>query len=382
MHKDTGKTVRIVPRFTEKSITPNEMGEIIRIESDEYYTKYGFLPNPDGSAHDIGFGDILMPINESINTSLNMMLDAGHLQNVGGGFIGSGLRMKGGAVRRKLGEYVPVPSTGKSIRENLIDINHSGPSPVLFQLLGLMIDAGKDIASIKDILTGEQSVSNTPASTTLALIEQGLKVFTAIYKRIHRAFKHELWLLYKLNQRYMQPQQYFTLLDTEDPIEILKMDYQIEDMDITPVSDPTMVTDMQRMARAEALLPMAQDPDFNGREIKRRYLEAMGIADIDGLWATEEQQQGAAEQQQKQLQMAMEELSIKKKEAEAKMQKANTSGLLDIAKAEAEEYGQQLEQYRMYLETLKNIDEALNGQQTNQPGGMGRPQNGPQIPQV
>jgi len=382
VHKDSGKTVRVVPRFNENTIEVNEQGEVVRIEPDEYYTKYGFLPNPDGSAHDIGFGDILMPINESINTSLNMMLDAGHKQNVGGGFIGSGLRMKGGVIKQKLGEYVPVPSTGKSIKENLIEINHPGPSAVLFQLLGLMIDAGKDIASIKDILTGEQSVSNTPASTTLALIEQGLKVFTAIYKRIHRSFKQELGLLYKLNQKYMEPKQYFMLLDAQDPIEVLKNDYQIEDMDVLPVSDPTMVTDMQRMARAEALLPMAQDPDFNGREIKRRYLVAMGIEDIEGLWATEEQQQGASEQQQKQMELAIRELETKETEAKAKILRANTSGVLDIAKAEAEEYGQQLEQYRAYLETLKQIDEALNGQQANQPGGMGQPQGAPGVPQV
>ena len=382
VHKDTGKTVRVVPRFDENSITYNQEQEIMRIEADEYYTKYGFLPNPDGSAHDIGFGDILMPINEAINSSLNLMFDAGHLQNVGGGFIGSGLRMKGGQIKRKLGEYVPVPSSGKSIRENMIDINHPGPSSVLFQLLGLMIEAGKEIASIKDILTGDMQASNTPASTTLALIEQGLKVFTAIYKRIHRSFKQELVLLYKLNRKYMEPKQYFTLLDSQDPVEILKNDYQIEDMDVTPVSDPSMVTDMQRMAKAEALLPMAQDPDFNGREIKRRYLEAMGIEDIEGLWATEEQQQGAAEQQQKQLQMAMEELQTKKQEAEAKMLTAKSSSILNIAKAEAEEAGQQLEQYGMYLQTLQQIDEALNGQQANQQGGMGKPGGQPGVPQV
>jgi len=377
VHKDTGKCVRVVPRFTEESIQYDK-GEVVRIEPDEFYTKYGFLPNADGSAHDVGFGDILMPINDAIDTSLNMMVDAGHLQNVGGGFIGSGMRMKGGAIRRKLGEYVPVQSTGRSIRENMVDINHPGPSAVLFQLLGLMIDAGKEIASIKDILTGEQKASNTPASTTLALIEQGLKVFTAIHKRTHRSFKHELWLLYKLNQRYMQPQQYFTLVD--DPVEILKNDYQIEDMDITPVSDPTMVTDMQRMAKAEALLPMAQDPDFNGKEIKRRYLVAMGIEDVDGLWASEEAQKSAAQNQQQQIQMAMEELNIKKQEADAKMIKAQSGAIYDLAKAEAEEYGQQLDQYRAYMDSLTQIDEALNG--VNQQSGMGESGSRSQVPQV
>ncbi len=382
VHKDTNKVVRVVPRFDENSVVMNQAGEVVRIEAHEHYTKYGFLPNPDGSAHDIGFGDILMPINESVNSSLNMMLDAGHLQNVGGGFVGTGIRMKGGVIRRKLGEYVPIPTTGKNIRENLVDVQHPGPSPVLFQLLGLMIEAGKEIASIKDILTGEQKASNTPASTTLALIEQGLKTFTAIYKRIHRSFGQELRVLFALNQRYMQPRQYFMLLDSQDPVEVLKMDYQTEDLDITPLSDPTMVTDMQRMARAEAMLPFAQDPDFNGREIKRRYLEAMSIEDVEGLWATQEQQQNAAQNAQRQLQMAMEELQNKKTEAEAKMLGAESKAILDIAKAEAEEAGQQIDKYRAYMETLKQIDEALNGQQSNQQGGMGAPGGSPRVPQV
>jgi chaperonin GroES len=76
-------------------------------------------------------------------------------------------------------------------------MDFKGPSPVLFELLGFLVEAGKEIAAVKDVLTGDQKASNVPATTTLALIEQGLKVFTAIYKRVHRALKSELNKLYR-----------------------------------------------------------------------------------------------------------------------------------------------------------------------------------------
>ncbi len=126
------------------------------------------------------------------------MLDAGHLQNAGGGFIGTGIRLKkGGQIRVSPGKYEQVETTG-ALRDQVLPHQFPGPSPVLFQLLGMMVEAAKDITAVKDILTGDTNGQVQTATTTLAMIEQGLKVFTAIYKRIYRALKHELKLLFKL----------------------------------------------------------------------------------------------------------------------------------------------------------------------------------------
>jgi chaperonin GroES len=126
-----------------------------------------------------------------------MLIDAGHLQNAGGGFIAKGLSMNAGAVRFTLGEYKAVNVTGSDLRDSIVPFPAPGPSPVLLQLLGLMIEAGKEISAVKDVLTGDQQQHNVPATTTLALIEQGLKTFTAIYNRVHLALKAELAKLYQ-----------------------------------------------------------------------------------------------------------------------------------------------------------------------------------------
>jgi hypothetical protein len=130
---------------------------------------------------------------------------------------------------------------------------HQGPSPVLFQLLGMMVEASKDITAVKDILTGDTGGKVQTATTTLAMIEQGLKVFTAIYKRIYRALKDEFRLLFELNARHIDEKAYYTFNDEQEVVE--KSDYDLSSMDICPVADPKMVTDMQRKRHWPRLLP-------------------------------------------------------------------------------------------------------------------------------
>src|SRR3990172_3439944 len=232
--KDSDKVCRIIPRLDEDGIYLNNDGEITKIVGVEYFTKYAFMPNPDGGSYDVGLGMLLNPINETVNTISNQILDAGTLANTGGGFLGSGLKMRGGAVKFAPGEFKPVDSTGR-IGDNIYHMQFPRPSPVLFQMLGMLIDAGKDISSVKDIMTGDQQANQT-ATTTLALIEQGQKVFSAIYKRVHRSLKQEFKKLYRLNKLYMKPEDYYRYLDKAEPISL--QDYQGDDTDVVPVSDP------------------------------------------------------------------------------------------------------------------------------------------------
>jgi len=146
-HKSTGFVARIVARFDADGVHVNlRTGEITKIDPWHAYTKYDFIPNPDGGIYGLGFGQLLRPINEAVNSSLNMLIDAGHLQNAGGGFIAKGLSMNAGAVRFTLGEYKAVNVTGSVLRDSIVPFPAPGPSPVLFQLLGLMIEAGKEIS--------------------------------------------------------------------------------------------------------------------------------------------------------------------------------------------------------------------------------------------
>lgn len=282
VHQDTTQVVRIDPNFTSDDIREDaKHTKILRIKKQEYFIKYSFIPDPKGGFYDLGFGHLLDSLGGAIDTTINQMLDAGHLQNAGGGFIGSGVRFKKSLFRMEPGLYRTVNAPGRTLRDAIVNLEHPGPSVVLFQLLGMMIEATKDITATKDILTGDTGGRQQTATTTLALIEQGLKVFTAIYKRIYRSFKKEFKILFRLNSENLPEETYFNLLD--EPQAIAREDYDPETFDVVPQADPRMVTDMQRAARAQVLMELREDPFLNPIEIRRRFLVAMNFDDIEGL---------------------------------------------------------------------------------------------------
>lgn len=283
VHKDTAKVVRVVARYDEQGVTMNGKGEVVAIKPIDYFTKYSFIPSMDGSWYPIGFGTLLNSLNETINATVNQLLDAGTLANMQSGFLGNGVAMKSGVAAFKPGEWKKVATDdGNSLKDNIVPLPVAQPSQVLFSLLGMMVEAAKDITATKDILTGETQGSNQAVGTTLAMIEQGLKVFSAIYKRIHRALKWELAGLKRLNRLYLRDEQYFNFHDVEGLVTLA--DYQAdEEYDVIPVSDPTVVTDMQRMGRAQFIMQFMNDPLIDQRELRERVLSAAGVQDIKTL---------------------------------------------------------------------------------------------------
>jgi chaperonin GroES len=285
VHKDTQRVARIVANYNPTAIRISDDGRIARIARHQKFVKYPFFRDPQGGFYDLGFGELLDTLSEVIDSTLNQMLDAGHLQNAGGGFIGSGVRLRKDQLAFAPGRYHMVNASGADLRKSIYNMEHSGPSPVLFQLLGMMVDAGKEIASIKDILTGDMP-RNQPATTTLAMIEQGMKVYTAIYKRIYRALRTEYRLLFGLNAKHLPEQQYFTILDSRQAV--ARDDYDIKSMDVCPVADPNIVTDAQRMGRGQVYLEVGTNPaavqaGVNPRECMQRFFEAVGAEDIEKL---------------------------------------------------------------------------------------------------
>lgn len=273
VHKDTCKVVRIVANYTAADIDHDEK-KIRRIPRDAYFVKYSFIPDPKGGFYDIGFGKLLESLSETIDTTINQMLDAGHLQNAGGGFVGSGVRLKKGVITLQPGKYISVEASAADLKNGIWNFEHPGPSAVLFNLLGMMVDAARDITAVKDILTGDAGDKVQTATTTLALIEQGLKVFTAIYKRVYRALRDEFSLLFKLNAKFLEQEEYFNFQDREHAVS--REDYDIKSLDIVPIADPKMVTDMQRMQRATIVMQtMEMVP--NKLEALRFVYETIGL---------------------------------------------------------------------------------------------------------
>lgn len=369
--KETGEVARIVARFDEDGIYLNSKGQISKIEQVEYFTKFPFMPNPDGGSYDVGLGLLLNPINETVNTVLNQLLDAGTLANTGGGFLGSGLKMKGGPARFVPGEFKPVDTSGGKIADNIYHMQFEGPNAVLFQLLGMLIEAGKDISSVKDILMGDQQVNQT-ATTTLALIEQGQKVFSAIYKRVHRSLKQEFKKLYRLNRLYLQPEDYYRFQDKVEPIYL--EDYQGDDTDVAPVSDPTLVSDAQELTRAEALMKFVGDPYINQLELRRKYLKALKEQDIDAL-LVKELPPPPPDPQLLKIQADIEAQKVKvtamAEKAAAEMDKIavqvadlEASSILKVAQAEAIELGPQMDIYMAQFQAM--LDRHTNAVQAQQ----------------
>jgi chaperonin GroES len=328
LHKESCQVVRIVANYTMDAVQDNGK-RITRIPKEQYFVKYSFIPDPQGGFYDIGFGQLLESLGETIDTTINQMLDAGHLQNAGGGFIGTGIRLKkGGVIKVIPGKFEQVEVSG-TLRDQVLPHQFQGPSEVLFNLLGMMVEAAKDITAVKDILTGDTNGQTQTATTTLAMIEQGLKVFTAIYKRIYRALKDEFKLLFELNARHIDEKAYYTFNDEQEVVE--KSDYDLKSMDVCPVADPKMVTDMQRMTHAQLLMQIQEHPVFgkiqNPEEALRRVYEAAGTEEPDKLIV---KQQGPSPAEQLQMQEIQSKTAnnmagAEQKAAAAEKTKAETS---------------------------------------------------------
>lgn len=309
VHDATQRVVRVAPGYGPDGIEADDDGQVVCIKRDEYFTKYTFWPDPKGGFYGRGLGHALEDLSETINTSLNQMLDAGTLQNAGGGFIGSGLNTKKSTYRFSPGVYHVVNTPGSTIRDAIVNMEHPGASATLFQLLGMLMEMAKQLSGNQDVLTGDVQTNMQP-TTLMALIEQGLQQFTAIYLRIYRALGREFQLLRRLNAQYLSDEEYNKYLDPSQPASA-QQDYAEGDMDLYPVANPNIVTHMQRAARNQFLMEISKDPEL-GRFIKKpvvlmRILKDAQIEEIDEVIEPNPQPSPAEEAQMAKLQAEAEE---------------------------------------------------------------------------
>ena len=250
---------------------------IIRIDPVQFFTKYTFVPSPDGGFYGLGLGALLGPVNEAVNSLINQLIDAGTMSNTGGGWIARGARMKAGKTSFDPFEWKHVDSTGDDLRKSIFPLPVREPSNVLFQLLGILIQYGEKISSATDIMTGVSPGQNTPATTSQVTVEQGMMLFSGIHNRMYRAFRHELTLHYKLNQTFFQHSPRYWEL-TQGPDAILQPDdYRQGNFRIFPSADPTVVSISQRKEKADKLAQAALTPIgalWDKEVISRKWLEA------------------------------------------------------------------------------------------------------------
>jgi chaperonin GroES len=276
VHRETRKVVRIVANYFEESIKRNDKDEIINIKPESYFTKYSFIPSPDGGFYDIGFGILLGPLNESINTIINQLIDAGTMATTAGGFLSRGIKIRGGNYNFAPLEWKHVDSTGDDLAKGIVPLPVREPSQVLYTLLTTLVNYGERIVGATDIMTGENVGQNTPAQTAQTMAEQGMKVFAGIFKRIHKSLKEEFRKLYRLNQLYLEQEHKYATGT------VLAADYTMNPDMLRPAADPHVVTDTQRIMQAQTLLQTATSvPGFNMYNVLVRYLDAMKITNIE-----------------------------------------------------------------------------------------------------
>jgi chaperonin GroES len=352
----TKKVLRIVPRFTEGDITYSTQGKLIRISPISFFTKFSFVPSPDGGFYDIGFGVLLGPINETINTVVNQLLDAGTLSNMQSGFISRGIRIKGGDKSFTPGEWKYVNTVGDDLRKGLVPLPVREPSQVLFSLLNMMIESGEKLSSVTDMMQGNIPGQNTKATVAMAALEQGMKVFSSIHKRAHRSLSKEYKKLYKLNSLYLENEEYFTILDAgqEKGGVVVATDYNIGDVDVVPTSDPNVATEQQRLAKVQALMELLQLGTINPQVFTKRFLEATEQPNIEELMQMPEPQPNPEVEFEKmkfqdESDRAWEELDIRRTTAES-------GALKSIAEAEAAEEGDQLAEYQQVMKGMQDDD--------------------------
>jgi len=368
VHRDTQKVLRIVARFDAKGVDIDpDTRSVIRIKPVQYFTKFGFIPSLDGSVYDIGFGMLMYPINSAINSLINQLIDAGTLNNLQSGWIDRSLRERKGHLPFQPGEWRSTDTRGGDLRSKIIPLPTKEPSGALFQLLGLLVEAGKEMGLIKDVLMGDPPGGNTPATTVLAMIEQGLKTFSAIYKRIYRSLSKEYKKLYRLNSIYLDEQVYFTLLDDPDTKDIGRKDYALDDMDIVPIADPTMASDVQKLSRASAIVQLlGPRPNVNQDEIDKRLVDALQVPNADRLIIPPEQRQPQPDPklliEQARVSMEKERLDLEwakfdssLEELAAKIAKLDADAAKSIAQAEATEAGPQMQQYMAQLKSMTDV---------------------------
>lgn len=346
VHHGSQQVCRIVANFTEHTVRMNQEGtKVVAIRKRDFYVKYGFLPSPDGGFYELGFGWLLKDNNEAINSNLNMMLDAGHVANVQGGIVSSALGIKEKSIRLKMGEW-RVLNTSAPLNQAVMPITYPGPSETLFKLLGLLVEMGKEVASIKDVLSGETKTNMQP-TTVLALIDQGMQFFTAIYKRIHRSLKAELQIHQRLNEEHLSLETYNGFFDDEQQYDP-QLDFA-DDMGISPISDPTVSSKMQALARAEFIQNVWKEhPNIiSEAEVVQRMLQAGSIEDGAKLITPP--------QPPDPLMQMLGELEAQDKMAG--ITEKLTNALKNVALAEAAEDGSQLDYYEQFVQAL-------------QPGGM------------
>jgi len=245
----------------------------------QYFVHFKFLPGLGF----YGFGLIHMigGLSRTATVALRQLLDAGTLSNLPAGFKLRGVRVRDDAAPIQPGEFRDVDAPGGSLKDAFQFLPYKEPSQTLLQLMGIVVAAGQRFASIADMQVGDGN-QQAAVGTTVALLERGSRVMSAIHKRLYAALKREFDLLAKVFATYLPPVYPYDVVGGQREIKVQDFDERI---DILPVADPNIFSQTQRitMAQTELQLAMSNPQMHNLYQSYRKMYEALGVKDIDRI---------------------------------------------------------------------------------------------------
>ena len=272
--EDTGEVLSIRRNYEEMDTM---------MKRKDYFVHYKFLPGL--GFYGLGLTHMIGGLAQASTSILRQLIDAGTLSNLPAGFKARGARIREEDNPLQPGEFRDIDVAGTDIRSSLMPLPFKEPSGTLYNLLGTLVDAGRRFAAMADMKIAEMG-GETPVGTTMAIMERGTKVMSAIHKRMHYSQKIEFKLLSKVFSETIQMYPYMP--STEFGPEIFAQDFDAR-VDVLPVSDPNIFSMAQRIALAQTQLQLVQsNPQIHGGpqglyQAYRKMYEALGVNNIDSI---------------------------------------------------------------------------------------------------
>ena len=270
LSEDNGQVLSIRRNFQEDDELKRKI---------QYFTHFKFLPG--FGFYGLGLIHTIGGLSRTATAALRQLIDAGTLSNLPAGFKARGLRIRDDDSPLQPGEFRDVDAPGGAIRDSLMPLPFKGPDQTLFQLLGFVVEAGQRFATITDLKVGDGN-QQAAVGTTLAMMEQGTRVMSAVHKRLHYGMKQEFRILARVMSESL-PQRYPYTVPGGDE-QIMREDFD-DRVDVMPVSNPNVFSQAQRIVLAQTKLQLAsQAPEIhNISEVYRDMYEALGVTDIDRI---------------------------------------------------------------------------------------------------
>jgi hypothetical protein len=302
--------------------------EILRIQrnwepDDERQTPeincvhYRFMPGL--GFYGYGLLHLIGGLAKSSTGALNALLDAAAFANLQGGFVTRDARLKMGDNSLSPGQWLEIDCSAEEISKAFFSVPYKEPSPTLFKLMEYLDERGQRFAGTTDVMLGDVNVNNAPVGSTMAMIEQGGKTFSAIHRRLHVAHRNEFRILAKMNSRYI-PENGYPYFTAKGDRMVMASDFD-KRVDVVPVSDPSIISNTQRIVQAQEVLQMAEKyPEKIDMNLAiKAMLQALRVSNYEELLKTDPLMQ--------KIQAQLQQLELQQKQADLEKTQAEKEGI-------------------------------------------------------